>query len=509
MQNQNGPSDGKPSQQTSALSMGPPSGQPALHLSSMPPATDEIDAEWGEDGAGADTPADGTPEAVSGSSEAAEQPEQPTPEAVSGAEDPSNRAWAMPSSQGSPTSADVSGRPAELSDVPRPPKVRSLRSLQPTLLLFTGGPGPSATQADAAAPAPSAGSEAQTPTPAASAPGSEGSGPELSGGPLASPLTTPVDTSAPQSPEAGAPPSGGPDATAPKAPSAGSTLRSLHPTHIGPWHVPTKAAAAAQTAELSAQGSPVSPSAAGPDWITAQQQRARPAGGPQGVRTPGAVSISDVSDRSVSTRFASNGPVASSLGTPDLLVAPGRGKTAWTIAVPASAALAIAAGYWAFHPETPSATDAAAESATASPAPRAKRVEMPEAKSTPDRPAQPEPAVADEKPAPSTSSPSEASPEPAKDKAAESRAQPSSVPGETVSVKVTVIPSTAILFRGSKRLGEGDATVDVTVGKPVKLVILHRGYYYRRVKIDGSERDVTVRLKKIVPDEAKGDHTSE
>ncbi|MBN1608824.1 MAG: hypothetical protein JW940_19515 [Polyangiaceae bacterium] len=189
-------------------------------------------------------------------------------------------------------------------------------------------------------------------------------------------------------------------------------------------------------------------------------------------------------------------------------VTPAAHKSAWSIAVAASAALALAAGYWAFHPaaaETDSSTNDTSNTAAPSPPQQLERVVPQEATPSPSTPAQPDPSPSAENP-PASASPG-VSPEPSSDKAADSQARESASVGETVSVSVKVIPSTAILFRGSKRLGEGNATVDVTVGKPAKLVVLHRGYYYRRVKIDGREREVTVRLKKIVPDDAKSDET--
>lgn len=64
-------------------------------------------------------------------------------------------------------------------------------------------------------------------------------------------------------------------------------------------------------------------------------------------------------------------------------------------------------------------------------------------------------------------------------------------------VKVVADPRTAIIFRGSQRLGEGEVTVEVPKGQKVGLVFLHRGYNYRRVRIDGSKPEVTVRLLKI------------
>ena len=66
-----------------------------------------------------------------------------------------------------------------------------------------------------------------------------------------------------------------------------------------------------------------------------------------------------------------------------------------------------------------------------------------------------------------------------------------------VKVKVTTEPRTAIVFRGGKRIGEGEATVEVPKGEKLSLVVLHRGYNYRRIKLDGSKTEVTVRLVKI------------
>jgi len=67
----------------------------------------------------------------------------------------------------------------------------------------------------------------------------------------------------------------------------------------------------------------------------------------------------------------------------------------------------------------------------------------------------------------------------------------------SAKVKVTTEPRTAIVFRGSQRLGEGEVTVEVPKGEKMSVVVLHRGYNYRRVKIDGSKSEVVVRLLKI------------
>jgi hypothetical protein len=66
-----------------------------------------------------------------------------------------------------------------------------------------------------------------------------------------------------------------------------------------------------------------------------------------------------------------------------------------------------------------------------------------------------------------------------------------------VKVKVTTEPHTAIVFRRGKRIGEGEVTVEVPKGDKVSLVVLHRGYNYRRIRLDGSKPEVTVRLLKI------------
>ena len=78
-----------------------------------------------------------------------------------------------------------------------------------------------------------------------------------------------------------------------------------------------------------------------------------------------------------------------------------------------------------------------------------------------------------------------------------------SASSDSVAVKVKVEPTTAIVFRGGERLGTGEVTVNVNKGETVKLVVLHRGYNYRRVKLDGSKTEVHVRLLEI-PGEEEG-----
>jgi hypothetical protein len=493
MQNQNGPSDGKHSPQTSALSMGPPSAQPAVHLSSIPPATDAIDADWEEDGTPANaaqadsanaldaarshdveagTPADGTSKnAASSSSQAPREPEPPAPQTVEDAGNASalsSGPSAPPPPESSPTPVDLASRPSDTREPLRPPKVRSLRSLQPTLLLFTGGPAPGGSNPETANAEPFTRSEASPPTLMSSPPGPEPSTAERSDPPLAaSSALTGVDVSPALS---AASPSGEPPATARKGPSGGSQLQSLHPTHVGPWHVPPEAGAAAQ------------------NRTQAQPRQAELTGSAQAAREAAPVATSHVSIHSVSSLQAAR---ARATAAPR--------HTAWSIAVAASAALAIAAGYWAFRPTT--AVTAPATNTAARGAPhRASSVAAPEVKSAP--PAQHHTRSSGES-SPEPDSPG-VSPERASDEATDSQPRKPAAPGEPVSVDVKVVPATAILFQGSRRLGEGSVTLNVTRGKPIKLVILHRGYYYRRVKIDGSEPEVTVRLKKIMPDTAKG-----
>jgi hypothetical protein len=88
------------------------------------------------------------------------------------------------------------------------------------------------------------------------------------------------------------------------------------------------------------------------------------------------------------------------------------------------------------------------------------------------------------------------------EKKGDDEAEEESASSGSVPVKVKVEPTTAIIFRGSRRLGTGEVTVKVKKGETVKLVVLHRGYNYRRIKLDGSKTDVTVRLIKI-PDETE------
>jgi hypothetical protein len=209
-----------------------------------------------------------------------------------------------------------------------------------------------------------------------------------------------------------------------------------------------------------------------------------------------AVRITTASARPV---VASTEPVASSIPVKDDRVTPARKNAGWNLAVVASAALAVAAGYWAFRPHDDEvAASASAENVSPKGAKAATPATSPSApaKTVDSPPASPPPGSTEVAADTKAEAPPPSDTPSASDKAAESADQKPAATGETVSVKVKVDPPTAIVFQGSKRLGEGDQTVEVTVGTPTKLIILHRGYDYRRVKIDGTASEVTVKLRK-------------
>lgn len=534
MQNRNGPSDGNHHQEA----MGPPSVQVAPRLSSMPPATDEIDAEWGgenaddggqtasaaqrataprlhpapvassETGHVVRTSRASTKPQSSPAKPYEQRPSRPATKSPASARPSSQPGSSVPASERLSASeriprpaAGASSRPPDVS-VPAAP--RRMRSLKPTLKLWVGGP-PVLDGTDASA----ATSASSRPPEGRSSPaGAEQSTAESLGAPLASSGTDPGACKA-EPPGSPAPADQHDGSHRPHAAAhaqevtmMGARPTPVDPRRVEPEHGTTMAAASDPETTSLAQG----PSAAGhaqPEpplqWVPEKTRRAGPIS--SGQISVGPASTAVASTPLVSTPPGSTGPVSSSVPAAKSHVRPAPSNTAWNVAVIASAALAVAAGFWAFRPAAITADGASmrpstsVQPVTSAPA-AAKPTDTPRA---PERAAvPPAPSVSAKKPA-TPDSPA-LSPEPPGEKAAGSESpNPATSAGTgTVSVKVKVDPPTSIVFQGSKRLGEGDTTVEVTPEKPIKLVILHRGYDYKRVKIDGSEPEVTVRLRKYV-----------
>lgn len=72
-------------------------------------------------------------------------------------------------------------------------------------------------------------------------------------------------------------------------------------------------------------------------------------------------------------------------------------------------------------------------------------------------------------------------------------AEPAAQPQQ---VQITVDPEDARVYHDGKKLGEGSLTVSVEPGEKKKLKVMYRGYRIQSVVVDGSEPEVSVKLKR-------------
>ncbi|MFC1641455.1 hypothetical protein ACFL5O_02015 [Myxococcota bacterium] len=62
------------------------------------------------------------------------------------------------------------------------------------------------------------------------------------------------------------------------------------------------------------------------------------------------------------------------------------------------------------------------------------------------------------------------------------------------TVEVNVDPPTALIFRGSRKLGKPPVMVELQPGEKKRLLVIHDGYGPRRLQVDGTESNVNVVL---------------
>ncbi len=84
-------------------------------------------------------------------------------------------------------------------------------------------------------------------------------------------------------------------------------------------------------------------------------------------------------------------------------------------------------------------------------------------------------------------------------------AEPAAQPQQ---VQVTVDPENARVYFDGKRLGEGPVTVSVEPGEQKKLKVMYRGYRPQSIVVDGSETEVSVKLKRRGAKKASSEKTA-